>query len=95
VRSITFFFISAIFLVACTLQEPFSFSGDVPGGVIGVMRDGELIFSEAYGMANLTHGIPYTTSTLSNIGSVSKQFTAFAILLLEQQGKLSHINLSR
>ena len=40
-------------------------------------------------MANLTHGIPYTTSTLSNIGSVSKQFTAFAILLLEQQGKLS------
>ncbi len=66
------------------------YSGDdVPGGVIGVMKDGKLIFSKAYGMANLTYGIPFTTSTLSNIGSVSKQFTAFAILLLEQQGELS------
>ena len=66
------------------------YSGDdVPGGVIGVMKDGKLIFSKAYGMANLTDGIPYTTGTLSNIGSVSKQFTAFAILLLEQQGELS------
>jgi len=62
---------------------------DVPGGVIGVMKDGKLIYSKAYGMANLTHGIPFTTGTLTNIGSVSKQFTAMAILLLEQQGKIS------
>jgi CubicO group peptidase (beta-lactamase class C family) len=53
------------------------------------MRDGKLIFSKAYGMADLTYGIPFSTTTPSNIGSVSKQFTAFAILLLEQQGKLS------
>jgi len=66
------------------------FSGDsVPGGVAGVIRDGELLFARAYGMADLTYQIPFTVSTPSNIGSVSKQFTAFAILLLEQQGSLS------
>jgi CubicO group peptidase (beta-lactamase class C family) len=62
---------------------------DVPGGVVAVIRDGEVVFSKAYGMANLTHSIPFTTETRSNIGSVSKQFTAFAIALLADQGKLS------
>ena len=62
---------------------------DVPGGVVAVFRDGEVAFTEAYGMANLTHGIPFTTETPSNIGSVSKQFTAFAIALLESRGELS------
>ncbi|MCK4992330.1 MAG: beta-lactamase family protein, partial [Bacteroidales bacterium] len=61
----------------------------VPGGVVGVIKNGEVVFSRAYGMANLTHGIPYEVNTTTNIGSVSKQFTAMAILLLEQQGKLS------
>ncbi len=71
-------------------QLMYPYSGeDVPGGVVGVIRDGELIFSKAYGMANLTYGIPYDVNTPSNIGSVSKQFTAMAILLLEKQGKLS------
>jgi len=66
------------------------FSGDtVPGGVAGVIRDGKLVFAKAYGMADLTYDIPFSVSTPSNIGSVSKQFTAFAILLLEQQWKLS------
>ena len=66
------------------------FSGDaVPGAVAGVVRGGKLIFSNAYGMADLTNGIPFSTETPSNIGSVSKQFTAMAILLLERQGKLS------
>ena len=62
---------------------------DKPGGVVGVIRDGKVIFSKAYGMANLTHDIPYEVNTPSNIGSVSKQFTAMAILLLEKDGKLS------
>ena len=65
------------------------YRGDVPGGVIGIIRDGELIFSKAYGVASLTYDIPFRVNTPSNIGSVSKQFTAMAILLLEQQGKLS------
>lgn len=61
----------------------------VPGGVVGVIKRGEVAFSKAYGLANLSHGIPYEVNTPTNIGSVSKQFTAMAILLLEQQGKLS------
>ncbi len=71
------------------LFYPYS-EGGVPGGVVGVIKNGELVFSRAYGMANLTHGDSLTKSILlTNIGSVSKQFTAMAILLLEQQGKLS------
>jgi len=61
----------------------------VPGGVVGVIKNGEVVFSKAYGLANLSHSIPYEVNTPTNIGSVSKQFTAMAILLLEQQGKLS------
>ncbi|MEA3461152.1 MAG: serine hydrolase domain-containing protein, partial [Bacteroidota bacterium] len=61
----------------------------VPGGVVGVIYRGEVVFSKAYGLANLTHDLPYKVSTPTNIGSVSKQFTAFAILLLEKEGKLS------
>lgn len=59
-----------------------------PGGVILVMRDGKILFQKAFGMANLQHNIPFTTITLTNIGSTSKQFTAFAITLLQKQGLL-------
>lgn len=65
------------------------YSGDAPGAVIGVVENGELTFSKAYGKANLTHNIDFTLNTPTNIGSVSKQFTAFAILLLEKEGLLS------
>jgi CubicO group peptidase (beta-lactamase class C family) len=68
----------------------YPYSGEeVPGGVAGVMQHGKVVFNKAYGMANLTYHVPYATGTPGNIGSVSKQFTATAILLLEQQGKLS------
>lgn len=62
---------------------------DKPGVAVAVMKKGKVIFEKAYGMANLTHHIPFTTETLNNIGSTSKQFTAFAVLLLAKQGKLS------
>ena len=60
-----------------------------PGVIIAVVEDGEISFEKAYGMANLSHGIPLTTTTITNIGSASKQFTAFAINLLAKEGKLS------
>jgi len=60
-----------------------------PGVVVGVVRDGELVFSKAYGMANLTYDVPFTVDTPTNIGSTSKQFTAFAITLLSQRGELN------
>ena len=70
------------------LFAPFSGKED-PGGVIGVMQNGEILFAKAYGMADITFDIPFSVETPTNIGSVSKQFTAFAILLLEQKGLLS------
>lgn len=70
-------------------QLMIAYSGDVPGGVVGVIRDGRLVFSRGYGMANLAYDLPYTAETPTNIGSTSKQFTAFAILLLEERGELS------
>lgn len=62
---------------------------DSPGAVVRVFRDGKVLFSRAYGMANLTYGIPFEVDTRTNIGSTSKQFTAFAIMLLADRGELS------
>ncbi len=61
---------------------------DGPGCVIGVSQDGKTVIEKAYGLAVLEHDVPNTTATLFEIGSVSKQFTAAAVLLLERDGKL-------
>ena len=61
---------------------------DTPGGEVAVFRDGKTLFAKAYGMANLTHGIPFRLDTRTNIGSTSKQFTAFAVMLLVADGKV-------
>lgn len=67
-----------------------AFSGDdTPGVVVGVVDRGEVVFQRAYGMANLEHGVPFRVDTPTNIGSVTKQFTAMAILLLQNDGLLS------
>jgi CubicO group peptidase (beta-lactamase class C family) len=60
-----------------------------PGAQLAISRNGKVIFSKAWGMADLEHNSPLTTESVTEAGSVSKQFTAAAILLLEQQGKLS------
>jgi len=62
---------------------------DSPGCALGVIRDGQLIYGQGYGQAVLEHGVPITTRTVFDLGSVSKHFTASAIVLLAQQGKLS------
>ncbi|UOY08071.1 beta-lactamase family protein [Muricauda sp. SCSIO 64092] len=59
-----------------------------PGGVVGIVQDGEIVFSRAYGKASLEHDVPITEKTVFNIASVSKQFTAFSLVLLEEQGRL-------
>ena len=64
-------------------------STESPGGVIGIFDKGKLVFSKAYGMASLEYDVVNTTETVFNIASVSKQFTAYSLVLLEQQGKLS------
>lgn len=62
---------------------------DHPGGSVLISKNGKTIFSKAYGLASLEYNIPNTETTLFNIGSVSKQFTAMGIVLLEEQSKLS------
>jgi CubicO group peptidase (beta-lactamase class C family) len=60
-----------------------------PGCAVGVARNGQTILERAYGMANLEYDVPNTPATIFEAGSVSKQFTAAAVVLLAQQGKLS------
>jgi CubicO group peptidase (beta-lactamase class C family) len=62
---------------------------NTPGCAVGVYRAGEIVFAKGYGYANLEHGIPITARTTFEIGSMSKQFTATAILLLADDGRLS------
>jgi CubicO group peptidase (beta-lactamase class C family) len=64
-------------------------NNNTPGCALGVYRNGAIAYGRGYGIANLEHGIPITPATLFDIGSTSKQFTASAILLLAQEGKLS------
>ena len=60
-----------------------------PGCSVAAMRDGEIVHKGSYGMANLDHGIEIENATVFHVASVSKQFTAAAIVLLAQEGKLS------
>ncbi|MBK9193730.1 MAG: low affinity iron permease family protein [Flavobacteriales bacterium] len=64
-------------------------TSDSPGLAIRILRDGSPVYSKAFGMADLEHDIPITTSSVFQVASVSKQFTAFALLLLERDGSLS------
>ena len=60
-----------------------------PSASVAIVRDGKIVFAHAYGSARLDPAMPATPSMRYSIGSVSKQFTATAILLLAQRGKLS------
>lgn len=59
-----------------------------PGCTVGIVRNDSLIFSKGYGIANLEYSIPNSPATIYHMASVSKQFTAYAIVLLARQGKL-------
>src|SRR6188508_2440684 len=60
-----------------------------PGCAVGVSLNGESVFEKAFGLAEMEHNIPNTTQTIFESGSVAKQFTAAALVLLAQEGKLS------
>ena len=60
-----------------------------PGCAVGVSVDGQPALAKAYGMADLEHDVKNTPDTIFEAGSVSKQFTAAAVLLLAKEGKLS------
>ena len=60
-----------------------------PSASVAVVKDGKLAYAKAYGLARLEPPMPATTQMRYSIGSISKQFTAAAILMLAEEGKLS------
>jgi CubicO group peptidase (beta-lactamase class C family) len=62
---------------------------DVPGCAVGVVRDGELIYSRGFGSANLDYEVPNSPQTIFEIASFSKGFTTACIALLMDEGKIT------
>ncbi|HEX2188687.1 MAG TPA: serine hydrolase domain-containing protein [Longimicrobiaceae bacterium] len=72
------------------VDRAFAWASDSsPGCAVAVAKDGLTVLARAYGMASLEHDVPFAVETVSDAASVSKQFTAAAVLLLVQDGKLS------
>lgn len=66
-----------------------AFATHTPGCAVGVANHGTVVLKSGYGMADLERNVPITADTVFESGSVAKQFTATALLLLAQQGKIS------
>ncbi|HKE60392.1 MAG TPA: serine hydrolase domain-containing protein [Pyrinomonadaceae bacterium] len=66
-----------------------AYVGPAPGCAAAVSLNGETVFEKAFGLADLEHNVPNTPQTIFESGSVAKQFTAAALVLLQQEGKLS------
>src|SRR4051812_23823365 len=61
----------------------------VPGMTVGIIRDGKLVSKRAYGLSDMELNVKTEADDLFEIGSITKQFTAFAAMLLLEEGKLS------
>jgi D-alanyl-D-alanine carboxypeptidase len=64
-------------------------AGESPGLQVAVVKDGRAVLLKSYGSANLEQHVPVTNDSVFRIGSVTKQFTAVALLLLAEEGKVS------
>ena len=64
-------------------------SQQIPGVSVAVMKNGEIIFAKGYGLANVEHQVPVKPETIFQSGSMGKQFTATAVMLLMEEGKLA------
>ncbi|HWE47909.1 MAG TPA: serine hydrolase domain-containing protein [Caulobacteraceae bacterium] len=64
------------------------FGPTTPGCALGIYSDGQVLYAKGYGMADLDLNVPITPRTMFDIGSTSKQFTAAAIVMLADEGKL-------
>jgi CubicO group peptidase (beta-lactamase class C family) len=74
--------------VAAIAQKVLTDTG-VPSASIGIVQDGHIVYTHAFGLARVTPALPADAAMAYPIGSISKQFTATAILILQQRGKLS------
>lgn len=89
-----------ILLTVCSIAQPglkqsldsifhSRFQPSDPGGSVQIRKQGKIIYSISFGLADLKTHEPFTASTLANVGSITKTFVAYAILKLEHEGKLS------
>ncbi|MDF2630883.1 MAG: beta-lactamase family protein [Symbiobacteriaceae bacterium] len=62
---------------------------DSPGAALAIIHEGQIVYQQGYGSANLEYGIPITPATIFHVASLSKQFTAATMALLAREGKLS------
>ena len=74
--------------VAAIAQKVLADTG-VPSASVGIVQNGRIVYTHAFGLARVSPPVPAEASMAYPIGSISKQFTAAAILILQQQGKLS------
>ncbi|WP_347374459.1 serine hydrolase domain-containing protein [Aequorivita sp. Q41] len=71
------------------IDKLYKVNSNKAGFSVAVFKGDDIFFEKTYGSANLDYNIPITSETVFDIGSIAKQFTAAAILLLEEEGKLS------
>ena len=74
------------YLTTLAREEKFS-------GAVLVATNGNVVFANGYGLANREHSVANTTNTVFRLGSVTKQFTAMCILILQEERKLNVTNL--
>src|SRR3712207_5112220 len=61
----------------------------IPGVALAVVKDGNVVLARGYGLANVEHQVPVKPETIFQSGSTGKQFTATAVMILVEEGKLS------
>ena len=62
---------------------------NIPGLAVGIVHNNEIIYAKGFGLRDLKQHKPMTADTLIGMGSITKSFTAFAIMALQEQGKLN------
>ena len=72
-----------------TKAEQILYSTGVPSASVGIVQNGSIVYTHAFGLARVQPPLPATASMPYPVGSISKQFTASAVLVLQQEGKLS------
>jgi len=65
------------------------FNENEPGGTLFIQRGNQVLYSRSFGLADIVTKNKFTDKTVSNIGSITKTFVAYGILILQKQGKLS------
>ena len=99
-RTLWIFAALLLLSTACLAQDPFENKIDeylrtqmkaqqIPGVALAVVKDGKIVLARGYGLANVEHQVPVKPETVFQSGSTGKQFTATAVMMLVEEGKLS------